>query len=93
VTGADERVRFAGDVIAALDAAGAPPPVLGFGIGRPDHVRQALEVGAAGVISGSAIVERIARGEDVGAFVAAMKAATRGPPLPVGERDSREAAG
>lgn len=76
VTGADAQVRFAGDVIAALVAANAPPPVLGFGISRPEHVRSALEAGAAGVISGSAIVERIAQGEDVRAFVAEMKAAT-----------------
>lgn len=77
VTGADAQVRFAGDVIAALAGANAPPPVLGFGISRPEHVRSALEAGAAGVISGSAIVERIARGEDVRPFVAEMKAATR----------------
>jgi tryptophan synthase alpha chain len=77
VTGADAEVRFAEDVIAALKEAKAPPPVLGFGIAEPDHVRLALEAGAAGVISGSAIVDRIARGEDVGGFTAAMKAATR----------------
>jgi tryptophan synthase alpha chain len=76
VTGADSRVRFAGDVIAALKEAGAPPPVLGFGISAPEHVRLALAAGAAGVISGSAIVERVARGEDVRSFVAGMKAAT-----------------
>ncbi len=77
VTGADSEVRFASDVVAALKAAGAPPPVLGFGIAEPAHVRLALRAGAAGAISGSAIVERIARGEDVGRFVAEMKAATR----------------
>jgi len=76
VTGADAEVRFAGDVIAALRAAGAPPPVLGFGISEPEHVRLALEAGAEGVISGSAIVERIARGEEVREFIAQMKAAT-----------------
>ena len=79
VTGADEEVRFAGDVVEALIEAGAPPPVLGFGIASPEHVGLALQAGAAGVISGSAIVERIARGEDVRGFVAAMKAATRSP--------------
>jgi len=76
VTGADAEVRFAGEVIAALAAAGAPPPVLGFGISEPEHVRLALRAGAAGVISGSAIVDRVSRGEDVRDFVAAMKAAT-----------------
>ncbi|HYI41649.1 MAG TPA: tryptophan synthase subunit alpha [Allosphingosinicella sp.] len=80
VTGADSEVRFAAEVIAALQAAGAPPTVLGFGISEPAHVRLALEAGAAGVISGSAIVERISRGEDVRGFVAEMKAATRDLP-------------
>jgi tryptophan synthase alpha chain len=77
VTGADSEVRFASDIIAALKAANAPPPVLGFGIAEPAHVRLALQAGAAGAISGSAIVERIAGGQDVRRFVAEMKAATR----------------
>jgi tryptophan synthase alpha chain len=77
VTGADEEVSFAAETIAALRAAGAPPPVLGFGISRPEHVRLALGAGAAGVISGSAIV-RLANDEPEGVagFVAEMKAAT-----------------
>jgi tryptophan synthase alpha chain len=77
VTGADAEVRFAGEVIAALAQAKAPPAVLGFGISEPEHVRLALRAGAAGVISGSAIVDRVARGEDVRGFLAEMKAATR----------------
>ena len=83
VTGADSEVRFAhAALLAALARFGAPPPVLGFGISRPDHVRQALAAGAAGVISGSAIVGLMAanRGAEAAAvrdFVAGMKAATR----------------
>ncbi|MBV8686414.1 MAG: tryptophan synthase subunit alpha [Alphaproteobacteria bacterium] len=79
VTGADAEVRFDAALIARLRALDAPPPVLGFGISRPEHVRQAIEAGAAGVISGSAIVSLAAeRGpEAVRGFVAAMKAATR----------------
>lgn len=77
VTGADARVRFDHEaMLAALREAGAPPPVFGFGISRPEHVRAALDAGAAGVISGSAIVDLIARGEPVRGFVEAMKAAT-----------------
>jgi tryptophan synthase alpha chain len=77
VTGADEQVRFDHEaMLAALRAAGAPPPVFGFGISRPDHVRAALAAGAAGVISGSAIVDLVARGEPVRPFVEAMKSAT-----------------
>ena len=77
VTGADDEARFDhAPMLDALREAGAPPPIFGFGISRPDQVRAALAAGAAGVISGSAIVERIARGEDVSAFVREMKAAT-----------------
>lgn len=59
----------------------APPPVLGFGISTPTQVRQAIAAGAAGVISGSAIVRLIEWGGDVPArvraFVSGMKAATQ----------------
>ena len=79
VTGAGEAVRFDHDeMLARLRAAGAPPPVFGFGISTPAHVRAALAAGAAGVICGSAIVDRVARGESVRDFIEAMKAATRG---------------
>ena len=77
VTGADEKVRL--DHAAMLDSlreAGAPPPIFGFGISRPAHIRAALDAGAAGVISGSAIVDLVARGEPVRGFVEAMKSAT-----------------
>ncbi|PSJ37702.1 tryptophan synthase subunit alpha [Allosphingosinicella deserti] len=83
VTGADEEVRFGhSQLLGTLKAFGAPPPVFGFGISRPDHVAAALDAGAAGVISGSAIVRLIADnpGEEADAvrgFVADMKAATR----------------
>jgi tryptophan synthase alpha chain len=74
VTGADERLRRdQSALIAALDRLGAPPPVLGFGIATPDHVRAALRRGARGAISGSAVVARIARGEDLRGFVEEMK--------------------
>lgn len=65
-------------LLATLSELGAPPPVLGFGISTPDHVRAALDAGAAGVISGSAIVRLIEAGDlaAVSAFVRAMKAAT-----------------
>jgi tryptophan synthase alpha chain len=78
VTGADDRLRRdLSGLIGQLRALGAPPPVLGFGISNPLQVREALAMGAAGVISGSAVVQRAAAGEDVGAFVQEMKAATQ----------------
>ncbi len=77
VTGVDEAVRFDHEeMLAVLREAGAPPPIFGFGISQPAHVRASLEAGAAGVISGSAIVARIAAEEPVEAFVREMKAAT-----------------
>lgn len=80
ITGADEVLSLDhGHLFAALDTAGAPPSVLGFGISTPGQVREALASGAAGVISGSAIVAKVGEGADsVRSFVGAMKAATRG---------------
>jgi len=84
VTGADAEVRLDhGEMLAVLRGAGAPPPIFGFGISRPAHVRAALDAGAAGVICGSAIVDRVARGESVRDFAAAMKAATFAELVPI----------
>ncbi len=78
VTGADAELALDhAPLFAALGNVGGPPPVLGFGISSPDQVRQALASGAAGVISGSAIVARASEGPAaVREFVAAMKTAT-----------------
>ena len=82
VTGAETEMQLNHEsLLGQLREHGAPPPVLGFGISKPDHVRAALDAGAAGVISGSAIVRLIERdgGEAAGAvreFVSAMKGAT-----------------
>jgi len=72
-----------GELLAKLDELGAPPCVLGFGISTPAHVRAALQAGAAGAISGSAVVRIIERHHDaptrtnaIEAFMAKMKAAT-----------------
>jgi tryptophan synthase alpha chain len=78
VTGTDEHLnRSQSGLIARLKELGAPPPVLGFGIATPAHVRAALAMGAAGAISGSAVVQLAANGGDVPAFVREMKSATR----------------
>jgi tryptophan synthase alpha chain len=81
VTGVGEEVSFDHrDMLDTLAQNLAPPPVFGFGISKPEHVRAALDAGAAGVISGSAIVRLIAEKKgDLGAlrtFVAAMKSGT-----------------
>ena len=81
VTGADRGMELGhGALFKSLATFGAPPPVLGFGVSQPVDVRAALDAGAAGVISGSALV-KLGAGEGdkvaaIKAFVAAMKAAT-----------------
>ena len=82
VTGARPELRLTHRaMLTALGEACAPPPVFGFGISRPEHVRTAIEAGAAGVISGSAIVEIVAADRAdttrLREFVAAMKGGTR----------------
>ncbi|MBA3676491.1 MAG: tryptophan synthase subunit alpha [Sphingosinicella sp.] len=81
VTGAGDDISLNHDALfGELRRLGAPPPVLGFGISTPDHVKAALDAGAAGVISGSAIVRLIEAGAEgvadrIRAFVASMKEA------------------
>jgi tryptophan synthase alpha chain len=85
VTGVVEDLRDQGSIFADLADLGAPPGVIGFGISTPAHVRAAIDGGAAGAISGSAIVrvleERLGRPAEVAGalerFVRELKAATR----------------
>lgn len=58
VTGTDDNVQtgFA-SIIDGLKKAGAPRPVVGFGISKPAHVAATIKAGAAGAISGSAVVK------------------------------------
>jgi tryptophan synthase alpha chain len=61
---------------------GAPPPLLGFGIGSPAQVHQAVAAGAAGVIVGSALVSRAATDpEEAMALFATLPQAARHPPI------------
>ena len=63
----------------------AAPPVLGFGISTPQQVKDALNAGALGAISGSAVVKIIEDNladknkmlTELARFVGEMKAATR----------------
>lgn len=86
VTGIDDRLHTeSAALIAQLRRCGAPPALLGFGISRPEHVAMARQLGAAGAISGSAVVRRIERNLDtrptmiteVENFVREMKRADR----------------
>jgi tryptophan synthase alpha chain len=86
VTGADDRLHDESSrLFRRLAELGAPPALLGFGVATPAHVRQALALGAAGAISGSAVVRHIERFpeggpplmESVSGFIRSMKEATR----------------
>ena len=82
ITGTHAGGRFDSHLIDRLSDAGAAPPIFGFGISKPEHVRAALETGAKGVICGSAIVDLAASGGDVAALVRSLKAATRNESRP-----------
>ena len=77
ITGTHVAGRFDARLIDRLTSAGAPPPVFGFGISTPEHVRAALAAGAKGVICGSAIVDLASRGGNVAEFVRNLKDSTR----------------
>ena len=79
VTGVHADARFDSALPARIIDAGGPPPIFGFGISRLEHVRAALAAGAAGAISGTAIVRLTSQSEPcrrVVEFVSSMKAAT-----------------
>ncbi|MGL6313710.1 tryptophan synthase subunit alpha [Vibrio sp. WXL103] len=85
VTGAETKANMpVGDMLGRLNQFDAPPALLGFGISEPAQVKQALEAGAAGAISGSAVVKIIEANveqpetmlSELSTFVSSMKAAT-----------------
>jgi tryptophan synthase alpha chain len=77
ITGTHASGQFDAGLVQRLKQAGAPPPIFGFGISNPQHVRAALAAGAKGVICGSAIVDLVSRRADVRSFVQSLKAVTR----------------
>ncbi|MEC5318828.1 tryptophan synthase subunit alpha [Brenneria populi subsp. brevivirga] len=86
VTGAEQRARLPlHHLVAKLHEYHAAPPIQGFGISEPSQVRESLAAGAAGAISGSAIVRIIEKNQhnpeemlsQLHTFVSNMKAATR----------------
>ncbi|WP_339723850.1 tryptophan synthase subunit alpha [uncultured Paraglaciecola sp.] len=85
VTGAETAVSIpASELIDKLTQYKVAPPLLGFGISTPVQVKDAIQSGAAGAISGSATVNIIAENldkpevmlEKLKSFVTEMKAAT-----------------
>ena len=86
VTGAENRASLPlHHLIERLRELNAAPPLQGFGISEPGQVKEAIAAGAAGAISGSAIVKIIERNQsdpavllsELQAFVSNLKAATR----------------
>jgi tryptophan synthase alpha chain len=85
VTGTETAATMpASQLVQQLRDVNAAPTLLGFGISKPEHVKAALAAGAAGAISGSAIVQIIERNlqqpsvllAELADFVRTMKAAT-----------------
>ena len=85
VTGAETRAQLPlHHLVEKLTEFGAAPSLQGFGISEPSQVRDAISAGAAGAISGSAIVKIIEKNLDnpdvmlseLKAFVQSLKAAT-----------------
>jgi tryptophan synthase alpha chain len=104
VTGTDTAMHApAADLLAKLRESGAPPPLIGFGISTPEHMRQAIAAGAAGVIVGSAVVAIVERhGDDplsraaaltdiAATMVRAARRRDRGLPAGSGAISSRQA--
>ncbi|TKI08131.1 tryptophan synthase subunit alpha [Martelella alba] len=87
VTGSENRAHTPLEhLVNTLKEYHAAPALQGFGISEPGQVRAALAAGAAGAISGSAVVKIIERNvgdpaamlAQLSDFVREMKAATRG---------------
>ncbi len=86
VTGAETAATIPADeLISKLTQYEVAPPLLGFGISKPEQVTAAIKAGAAGAISGSATVNIIAENlsddtamlAQLGQFVQQMKQATQ----------------
>ena len=86
VTGTDVQAEMpVHGIIQSLTRYNAPPSLLGFGISSPAQVKQAIDSGADGAISGSAVVKIIEKNldntaqliDDLATFIHSMKSATR----------------
>src|SRR4051794_3723963 len=75
ITGTHAAGQFDRSLVQRLEAVNAPPPVFGFGISTPEHVRAALDAGAKGVICGSTIIDCVSRGGKVEQLVGLLKSA------------------
>jgi tryptophan synthase alpha chain len=85
VTGTDVKAEMPiENILSSLKQHNAPPSLLGFGISNTEQVKQAIQLGIDGVISGSAVVKIIQDNlqdesrllDQLGSFINQMKAAT-----------------
>lgn len=85
VTGADAKAGMPVEhMLETLNKHNAPPSLLGFGISKPEQVKEAIVSGAAGAISGSAVVKVIEKNldnpekllQEMHKFISTMKDAT-----------------
>lgn len=75
VTGRDRSLSTAArPLLRRIRRLGVMPCLLGFGIGKPEHVRATIGVGADGAICGSAIVEIIALHCGAGGVISGSRA-------------------
>ncbi len=86
VTGTDVKAEMPiENILTSLKSYNAPPSLLGFGISGVEQVKEAINLGVDGVISGSAVVKIIQDNLDdekrlllnLGGFISKMKAATK----------------
>lgn len=86
VTGAETKAgKPIRHLVESLTKHNAPPALLGFGISEPAQVKEAIEAGAAGAISGSAVVKIIENSlndhavmlDNLGQFIRDMKTASK----------------
>ncbi len=85
VTGTETKANMpVHELLERLNQFDAPSALLGFGISEPEQVKQAVTAGAAGAISGSAVVKIIEKNQNnpealltaLASFISAMKQAT-----------------
>jgi tryptophan synthase alpha chain len=62
----------------AIRCAGGVPVAVGFGISRPEHVREVIGMGADGAIVGSAVVDMVAREAGAQAVLGYVKSLKEG---------------
>ena len=86
VTGTESSANMpVNEILDKLKEYNAPKPILGFGISKPEQIKEAIKSGAYGAISGSATVKIIENNlnnidvmlQELSSFVTIMKKATK----------------